>query len=88
MPEIRDSERQHIPHVFEALRAVTVDAPGAFIPRNMLGAAICRWLGSNGHPYVPKSALNHIMSRAGYPKHRNHYRHISLRPGHWPTGNR
>lgn len=84
MPEISEHERKFIPHVFDALRATTVDAPGAYIPRDVLGEALCRWLMRKRRPTPPKGAVNRILASAGYPKHGQHFRHISLRPGHWP----
>lgn len=85
MPELPEHERKFVPHIFDALRAITADAPGAYLPRDLLGEALCRWLIHENRQVPPKGATNRILSSAGYPRHGQYFRHISLRPGHWPA---
>ncbi|MER8005024.1 hypothetical protein [Streptomyces sp. NPDC094149] len=79
MTEVPECERQYMPHVFDALRALTVDVNGARVHRDELGEAVCRWLIRQNRPTVPKGALNRIMRRAGYPRQANHFRNIQLK---------
>jgi hypothetical protein len=78
-PEIPEHERVYIPHVFDALRALTVDVKGARMQGNVLGEAVCRWLISHDRPTPPRGAFNRIMRRAGYPRHKSSFRGIQLR---------
>jgi hypothetical protein len=79
MDGIVEHERQYIPGVYDAIRALTIDEPGAHLHRDKLGEAVCRWLIQRNRPVVPKGALNRIMRRAGYPRHGHHFRNIQLR---------
>ncbi|GHJ27126.1 hypothetical protein TPA0910_15590 [Streptomyces hygroscopicus subsp. sporocinereus] len=79
MSEVPEHERQYIPDVFDALRALTVDAPGTRMKRDELGEAVCRWLIAHNRPTPPKGAFNRIMKRAGHPCRNALVRGIQLR---------
>lgn len=68
--DLNDEDWPYVADVFDALRALTIDAPGKLLNRQDLGIAISRWLIKHNRPTVPRGSMNRILKRAGHPRSR------------------
>lgn len=68
--ELRVDEWRYLPGIYDALRAITFDAPGQWINRHDLGRELCFWIGRNGKPIPSRGTLNRVLKRAGYSRGR------------------
>jgi hypothetical protein len=75
-PPLREDDMRYLPGIYDALRAITYDAPGQWVRRLELGRELCRWIGRHGKPIPPVGTLNRVLRRAGYRRGRFESVHV------------
>lgn len=66
--ELKDHDWEFVPWTFNALRAVTRNAPGERVPLVDVLVALSRHSESHGGPRLPLAPTARILRRAGYPQ--------------------